>query len=85
MNREIQGVVLAWQCQVHSLVNLFGLLSMEFVIHWPWFCCFKKKERVEWHSGCIRNINCKTGDRLIRERSRRVVCNADFLETRSGE
>lgn len=45
----------------------------------------KKKKKVEWHSGCIRNINCKTGDRLIGERSRRVVCNADFLETRSGE
>lgn len=42
------------------------------------------KGRVEPHGGYIRNINCETRGKLIRVRSQRVVCNADFLETRSG-
>lgn len=42
------------------------------------------KGGVEPRDGYIRNINCKTRGKLIGIRSRRVVCNADFLETRSG-
>lgn len=42
------------------------------------------KGGVEPHGGYIRNINCETRGKLIGIGSRRVVCNADFLETRSG-
>lgn len=42
------------------------------------------KGGIEPHGGYIRNINCETRGKLIGIGSRRVVCNADFLETRSG-
>ena len=53
------GEVLALQCQIHSAANLFGPLFMEIRDSLALvFVALKKK--VEWHSGCIRNINCKT-------------------------
>lgn len=39
---------------------------------------------VESRDGYIRNINCKIWGKLIGIRFRRVVCNVDFLEIRSG-
>lgn len=56
------GEILALQCQVHSLVNLFGLLFMAIcdASALSFFALKKHTHKVKWHSGCIRNINCET-------------------------
>lgn len=54
------GEVPVLQCQIHSLVNLFGPLFIEIRDLLALVFVALKKKKVEWHSGCIRNINCKT-------------------------
>lgn len=54
------GEVPVLQCQIHSLVNLFGPLFIEICDSLALVFVALKKKKVEWHSGCIRNINCKT-------------------------
>lgn len=53
------GETLALQCEVRSLVNLFGLLFTA-IYDSSALVFVALKKIVEWHSGCIRNINCKT-------------------------
>lgn len=53
------GEVLALQCQIHSPVNLFGPLFVEIPDSLALVFVALKKKKVEWRSGCIRNINCK--------------------------